>query len=203
MRVAHEERPHAVLDAEVNHFAGALVPQVAHAPLGTAADLVLGALHLLAAAGMLLAAALLFGEFAELPAALPLKGADAASGHDQRLARVGGHGGKVDFPQVNRGLHRAGSLFRRHNVYADVQLEAPVPDERTRPGILRERERQHQGWMTLAHRQDDAPFLNAYRLRGPLDGVEPFLAPGIFHAQLGVPPTQFASGFNRTKEGAQ
>ena len=49
-----------------------------------------------------------------------------------------------------------GSLFRRHNVHADVQLEAPVPDERTRPGIVRERERQHQGWVTLTHRQDDA-----------------------------------------------
>jgi len=203
VRVAHEERPDAVLDAEVNHFAGALVPQVAHAPLGTSADLVLGALQLLPTAGMLLAAALLFGELAELLAPLPLEGADAAPGHDQRLARVGGHGGEVDFPQVHRRLHRAGSLFRRHNVHADVQLEAPVPDERTRPGILGERERQHQGWVTLAHRQDDAPLLNAYRLRGPLDWVEPFLAPGIFHVHLGVLPAQFAGGFNRAEEGAQ
>ncbi len=68
------------------------------------------ALQLLPAPGVLLAAALLFGELAELPASLPLEGTDAAPGDDERLARVGRHGGEVDFSEVNRRLDVAGSL---------------------------------------------------------------------------------------------
>ena len=47
------------------------------------------------------------------------------------------------------------------------------------------------------------PFLGVLRRRVRLDGVLPFFAPRIFHAHLGVLPTQFAGGFNRAKEGAQ
>ena len=98
MRVADEERPHSLLDAEVDHLPGGLVPQVADASLGPATDFVLRALQLLPAARVLLAPALLSGELAELPASLPFERANTAPGHDQRLARVGGHGSEVDFP---------------------------------------------------------------------------------------------------------
>jgi len=92
VRIADEERADVVLNAEVDDFASRLVPQVAHAPLGTAAHFVLRALELLPTARMLRAPALFFGELAELLAALALKAADAAPGHDQGFARAGRHG---------------------------------------------------------------------------------------------------------------
>ena len=88
VRVADEERPYTVRDAEVDDFARGLVSQIAHAPFGPAAHLVLGALELLPALGMLFAAALLFGELAELLAALPLEGANAAPSHNESLAGI-------------------------------------------------------------------------------------------------------------------
>ena len=50
VRVADEERPDLVLDAEVDDLPRRLVAQVAHAPLSPAAHLVLGPLQLLPAA---------------------------------------------------------------------------------------------------------------------------------------------------------
>jgi hypothetical protein len=54
-----------------------------------------------------------------------------------------------------------------------------------------------------AHRQDDAPLLNAHRLGGPVDGIETFLAPGVLHLHLRMLPAQCARGLNRTKKGAE
>jgi hypothetical protein len=88
VRVADEEASDLVLDAKINHLAGGLMPQVAHAPLSPPAHFVLGPLQLLKASGVLLAAGLLFGDLPELPTSLPLQRADAAPGHDQRLAGV-------------------------------------------------------------------------------------------------------------------
>src|SRR5438132_4353067 len=101
VRIADEERADLVLDAEVDDFASGLVAQVAHAPLGPATHLVFRPVQLLPTARVLLAAALLSGELSELSASLPLEGADAAPGDDQRLASAGGHGGQVDLPEVN------------------------------------------------------------------------------------------------------
>src|SRR6266702_3889669 len=82
MRVADEERSHMLFDAKVNHLPGRLVPQVAHASLGSSARRVLRPLEFLPPAGMLLAPALLFGKLAELPVALPLERTDAPPGDD-------------------------------------------------------------------------------------------------------------------------
>ncbi len=131
VRVADEERPDAVLDAEVNHFTGRIVPQVADAPLGPPTYLIPGALQLPPTTGMLLAATLLFGDLPELSAALPLEGADASPGHDQCFARAGGHGGQMDFPQVNGCPHSAGTCLRLWDFHADMQLKATVPHQCT------------------------------------------------------------------------
>src|SRR5215469_16200385 len=136
VRVADEERPDLLLDAEVDHRPGGFVPQIAHAPLGPATDFVFGALELLPAPGVLLAPGLLFGELAELPASLPFEGTDAAPGHNQGFARVGGHGGQVDFSEIYGRLDRAGSRFRLGDFDTDVQLEAPVPDKSTRSSVV-------------------------------------------------------------------
>ena len=83
----------------VDFFALCLAAQVAHALLGPATQLVFRLLHLLPTARVLLAPALLSSELSELSASLPLEGADAAPGDDQRLASAGGHGGQVDLPE--------------------------------------------------------------------------------------------------------
>ena len=196
VRVADEEASDLVLDAKINHLAGGLMPQVAHAPLSPPAHFVLGPLQLLKVSGALLAARLLFGDLSELPTSLPLQRADAAPGHDQRFAGVRGHGSQVDFPEIDRCLHRAGSPFRLGNLDADVQLEAPVPDQCAGPGVFRQIERQDEGRATLAHRQEKAPFLFADGLGGPVDGVEPFLAPRILHVHFRVFFAKFAGGCN-------
>jgi hypothetical protein len=203
VRVANEERPDLILDTEGDDFAGGLVAQVAHAPLGPAAHLVLRSLQFLPTARMLFAAALLFGKLAELSASLPFEGADAAPGHHQRLAHARRDGGQVDFPQVDRRLVGAGRLFGLRDFHAHVQFKAVVPDERTGPGVFWKIERQDEGRAPFAHRQDDAPLLNAHRLGGPVDGVEAFLPPGILHAHLGMFLAESARGFNGAEQGAK
>src|SRR5690349_16180241 len=88
MGVANEERANLILDAEIDHLPDSFVPKIAHAPLDSATNLVLRPLELLPTTGVLLAAALLFGELAELFTPLPFKTADTTPGHDQGLARV-------------------------------------------------------------------------------------------------------------------
>jgi hypothetical protein len=102
VRIADEERADLVLDAEVDDGCRvALCCRVAHAPLGPATHLVFRPLQLLPTERVLLAPALLSGELSELSASLPLEGADAAPGDDERRALAGGHGGQVDLPEVN------------------------------------------------------------------------------------------------------
>jgi len=203
MRVADEERSHSVLDAEVDDRPGGLVPQVAHASLSPSADLVPGVLQFLPTTGMLLAAALLFGKLPELSVSLALERANAASGDDERRALARGHGSKVDFSEIDGCLNRPGSVFRLRDFHAHVQFKAVVPDKRTGPGVLGMGEWQDERRAALAHRQDHSPLLNAHCLRGPVDGVEALLAPGVLHPHLGMLPAQLAGRFDGAEEGAE
>ena len=202
VRVADEERPDALLDAEVDDRPRGLVPKIAHAPFTTTADLVLCSLQLLPAPGVLPAPALLFGEPSELLASLPFERADTAPGHDESPARARSHGGEVDFPQVNGGLDRAGSFFRLRYLDTNVQLKTPLPHEHAGPGVLWQMEREHERRVAFAHRQDDAPLLAVDGLGGPLDRIERLGAPGVLHAHLRVLPAQFARGLDSAEEGA-
>jgi hypothetical protein len=190
VRVADEERSHTVLDAKVDDPARGLMPEIAHAPLSPSTNLVLGPLELLEASGVLLAPAQLLGKLRELLAPLPLETTDAAPGDDERLAHSGGDSGQVDFPQVHGRLHQTGSPFRLLHFYTDVQLEAPVPDERAGSGVLGKGEGQNERRVAFAHRQNDAPLLTVDGLSGPLDWIEAILAPGILHTHLGMLPAQ-------------
>ena len=109
----------------------------------------------------------------------------------------------MDFPQVHGRLSRTGSLLRLLNFDTDMQLEAPVPHERTRPGVLRKGKRQDNRWSPFAHWQDDPSFLLVDGLSGPLDRVEALRAPGVLHAHLGMLFAELAGGFNSTKKGAE
>ena len=152
---------------------------------------------------MFCAAALLFSELPELLAPLTLERADAAPGHDQRLARVDGHSGQVDFPEVNGRLGRSGSLFRLRDFHADVQLKATVPDQSARSGVLRQGDRQDERRSPFAHRQDHPPMLTTHRLGGPVNGIEALISPGVLHAHLGMFPAQFARRLDGAEEGAE
>ena len=188
--VADEERPNPVLDAKVDDPARGLMPKIAHSPLGPSTDLVLGSLELLEASGVLLAATQLLGELPELLAALPLEAADATPGDDEGFASSRGDGCEMDFPEIDRCLHRTGCRFRLRYLDADVQLKAPVPDEGAGPGGLGKSEGQDERWVAFAHRQNDAPLLAMDGLSGPPDRVEAFLAPGIRACHLGMLPAQ-------------
>jgi hypothetical protein len=201
VRVADEERPYLVFYTKVDDLARSFVPEIAHAPLGPSARLVLRALQLLPAPGVFLAPALRLFELPELPVSLPFEAADAAPGHDQRLARTRGDGGEVDFPEINTRLSGARDRFRLGNFHADVQLEAPVPDERAGPGVVRKRDGQDKRQSPLPHRQEHTSFLLADGLGGPVDGVEALHVPGILHAHLRVFFAQCARGLDVGEEG--
>lgn len=201
VRIADEERADLMLDTEGSDLARGLVAQVAHAPLGPTADVVLRPLQLLPTARVLLAPALLSSELAELPASLPLERADTAPRDDEGLSRVGRHGSQVDLSQVNGRLGAAGSHLRLRYLEADVQLKAPVPDQRACPGVLWQDDWQYQRRVAFAHRQHDAPFLPVDGLSGPLDGVERFGVPGILRAQFWMLPAQRARCLHVGEEG--
>jgi hypothetical protein len=92
MRIADEESANMLLNAEVDHFVGALVPHVPNAPLGPATLLVFGLLQALPAPGVLFAPGLLFGEFSQLLRPLAFERTDTSPGDDQPCACVGGDG---------------------------------------------------------------------------------------------------------------
>ena len=117
------------------------------------------------------------------------------------LPVVGGDGCEMDFPQIDRCLHRTGCRFRLRYLDADVQLKAPVPDEGAGPGGLGKSEGQDERRVAFAHRQNDAPLLAVDGLSGPLDRVEAFLAPGILHAHLGMLPAQRTGRFDIGEKG--
>ncbi len=201
MWVADEERSHFLLDAKIDHAPRGFVAHVADAPLGPPTDLVLGALEFLPTTGVFGAAPLEPSDLPQLLASLPLEAANAASGDDEGLASVRGHGGEMNFPQVHGRLRRAGCFLRLLNLDADMQFKAPIPDERAGPALLWEIEGQDERWAASAHRQDGAPFLLVDGLGGPLHRVELFGAPGILHAHLRVLPAQGMSRLNIGKKG--
>src|SRR5581483_3815934 len=129
IRIANKEGSHLLLDTKVDHLTCGFVPQVTNAPLGTTTLLVFGSLKSLPAMGVFLAAPLLFGNLAQLLAALSFERADATPGDDHSLARVGGDGSQVDLAEVYGGLHRAGSLLGLWDLYTDMQFKATVPDQ--------------------------------------------------------------------------
>lgn len=136
MRITDEESSDLLLDAEIDHLARGFVPLVTNAALGTSALLVLGALQLLPAPGILGAAGLLLGNLAKVLTPLSFERADAASGDDHRLARVGGHSSQVNLAQIHRRLHVARRFCCEWDFYADMQLEAIIPDEATGSAVF-------------------------------------------------------------------
>src|SRR5207248_9823875 len=134
-------------------------------------------------------ARLLLRQFAQALMALTLQATDTSPGDNQCLSGVGADSSKVDFSQIDRRLLLARSLLSLWDFYAYMQLKAMVPDQRTRPALLRQSKRQDDGFAPFAHRQDHPTLFLADSLSRPLDRVEPLRPPRILHlhVRLGLP----------------
>ena len=201
MRIANEERSNVVLHTEVDHLASGFVPQISNAALCSSALLVLRTLQPLPTTRRLLASRLLLGNLAQLLLALSFERANATPGHDEGFAGRGGDSCKVDLAEIDGGCERAGSFCCLWSFDAHMQLKPLVPDQAARAAVFGQRNGQDQGWASFAHRQDHTPMFFAHRLRGPLDGIKAFGAPGILHLHLGMGVTKLACGLDIGKEG--
>lgn len=199
--IADEEGANLLLNAEVDDFSRGFVPQVTNTPLSSAALLILRSLQFLPATRILFAPRLRPSNLPQLLASLVFERANPASGDDHGRPGAGGHGGKVDLTKIHRRLDRARSFFCLWYLDGDMQLEAVIPDQAARPAVFKEINGQHQGRTILAHWQHHTPMLTRDGLRGPLDRIKAFGAPGILHLHLRVCLPEFVRGFDVGKEG--
>jgi len=203
MRIPDEESSNLLLNTEIDHLAGGLVPHVTDTAFSTTTLLVFGALQLLPSARIVLASGLLFRKLTQVLAPLPFEGADPSPSHDHGHCCVGGDSRQVDFPQIDGGLHRAWSFFCLLLFDTDMQLKAIVPNQATCTTVFRQVERQDQGRAPLAHWQHHTPTLTRDGLSRPFDWIEAFGAPGVFHLHLRMTLTQFARGLNGGKKSGK
>ncbi len=201
MRIADEEASNFLLNTEVDHLAGSFVSQVTNASLSSTALLVLRVLQALPAPGVLFAPGLFLSDLAQLHRSLAFERADTPPGDDHSLAGTGGDGCQVDFSEIHSRLDSSGSLLGLWHFQAHVQFIPTVPNQGTSAAILRQVERQNQGWAPLAHRQHHTTMLVRDRLRRPLNRIEEFGAIGVLHLHLGVALTQRLRRFDVGKEG--
>jgi hypothetical protein len=201
MWVANEERTNLSLLAEVDHFAGGFVTQVTNAAFCSGLDLVLGSLQLSPSARVLLASGLLLCDLAQLLASLSFERADETACHDQGLSRVRRDSCQVDFTQVNSCMNLTGCLFILRRLNTHMQLKAVVPNKTASAALFRQVKRQDKGITSFAHRQNNPPILAAHSLSRPLDWIEAFFAPWIFHLHLGMRLSKLACGLDVGKKG--
>ncbi len=201
MRIADEERSHLMLHTEVDEPSASLMAHVTNAPFRTEARLVLGALQFLPAAGILRAAGLLLGNLAEAHNSLAFEGTDTTPRDDHGLTRVGGDGGKMNFAQINSGLVLPRSIFCLRYLDADMQLKAILPDKATCTAICRKFDGQHNGFAAFAHGQHHTPMLFRDGLSRPLDRIEAFGPPRVFHLHVRMGLAKFTGRNDIGKKG--
>lgn len=109
------------------------------------------------------------------PTPLPFEAADAAPGHDEGFAGSCGDGRRVDFPEIDRRLHRAGSHFCLR--YLD-------PSRVTQSSSSRRACRPRRPWEGQATSRETGCLCSQAATTRPFSRwtaarVEPFLALGI------------------------
>jgi hypothetical protein len=201
MRIPNEERANILFLAEVDHFAGSFVTQITNAAFCSCLDLVLGSLQLSPSSRVFFASRLLFSKLAKLLGSLPLERADATTCHDQGLSRVRRDSCQVDFTQVNRCMNQSWCFFGFMRLNTDMQLKAVVPNKTASPTVFRQVKSQNKRVTAFAHGKDNPSIFMTYSLSRPLDRIEAFFSPGIFHLHLGMGLAEFACGINVGKEG--
>src|SRR5256885_15109618 len=144
MGIANEECTDLVFYTKVDHLPGRFMAQITNTPLCPSALLVFRAVQFLPATGILLATGLLFRELSKLLTALMFDGADATSSDNQGVRGRSGDSSQMDFTKIDGGLCSTWGCLRLWNFYANMQLKATIPDQRTGPAILRQIKGQHQ-----------------------------------------------------------
>jgi hypothetical protein len=144
--------------------------EVADAPLGPPTDLVLGALEFLPTTGVFGAAALEPSDLPELLASLPLEAANTASGDDEGLAGVRGHGGEVNFPRSTVACTVPGASCARGTSIRALSIQSPDSRRACRPrSSLGDRgaKREMGGLCPSARRRGPAPCGRPGRATSP------------------------------------
>jgi len=199
--ITDKERANVVFLAEVDHFAGGFVSHITNAPFCSSALLVLGSLQPLPSVRVFLALGLLFCHFAKLFRSLLFERSDTTTRNDHGLSCVCRNGCQMDFTQINRCVNRSRGFFSLRSLNTDVKLKAVVPDQATGTAVFRQIKRQSKGLISSSHWQDDTIVLLDNSLSRPLDRIEAFFSPGIFHLHLRMALAKLTCGVNIGKKG--
>ncbi len=199
--IADEERTNFLFLAKVDHFTSSFVTQITNATFCSCLDLILGSLQLSPSARVLLASGLLLCNLTQLLASLPFERPDATTCYDQGVSSIRRDGCQVDFTQINSCMNLTGCLFSLWHLNAHMQLKAVVPNKTASTTVFRQVKRQNKRDTSFAHRQDNATILTAHSLSRPLDRIEAFFSPRIFHLHLGMSLTELARGIDIGKKG--
>lgn len=181
IRVADVEARNLVVPAEVDDLPRALVTQIPDAPFGSQGIAIAGAAELLPPPGTFDAPGHLCGDGAVHLVQPPLLGANAAAGDDQAFPCTGGDGALVYLSEIDRRLGASGHRRLDFRPDGDMQLVADAVPDDLAGRWLREpfRSRQHDGFATAPHRQDDPFAIERHRLSGPHQRIEPLVLIGI------------------------
>ncbi len=185
MRVANEKTSHFLLNTEVNHLSRRLMAHSTDLTFRTPTEFVLGVLQFLPTTRILLAVGLFLADCSQAHAPVPLKTANATSCDNHRLASIGTDGCKMNFTQIDGGVHLTRSVFRLRYLETHMQLKAVLPDQGTGSGFLWHLYRQHEGLAPFAHWQYYTPAFTPHGLSRPHDRIEPLRFPRILDLWVG------------------
>src|SRR6266496_312994 len=126
---------------------------------------------------------------------------DATTGHDHGLGSRCGNRRQVNFTEVYRGLIVARSLLGWWNLNADMEFKTSVPDQPASSTVLRQINRQYEGFAPFAHWQDDPALFCADRLSRPFHRIEALRTPGISRFHFWMALAQFSGRCYSAKKG--
>ena len=203
VRITDEEAPHRMLNTKVYDLSSSCVTHISHTPGNSSADLVLSTLQVLPASRILLTSGLLLGYVAQLLIPLPLEATDTTPRDNHRLAGLSGDCCKMDLTQINGRTNRTRRLFCLWVLNTYVQFKTVLPDQGTGSGFCWHLYRQDERLAPFAHWQDQPPTLFTNGLGRPMDRIEAFRPPGVFHPHHGMGFAQLAGRVDSRKEGPE
>ncbi len=203
VRIADEEAPHLLLNTKVDDLSSSFVTHSTYTPGNSSADLVLRTLQLLPAPRILLTAGLLPGNLAQALIAVALEATDTTPRDNHRLAGLSGDCCKMYLTQINGRTNRTRRLVCLWALDTHVQFKTVLPDQGTGSGCFWQLYRQDERLAPFAHRQYNPPTLFTHGLGRPMDRIEAFCAPGVFHPHQGMGFAQLAGRVDSSQEGPE
>ncbi len=203
VRIADEEAPHRMLNTKVYDLPSRFVTHISHTPGNSSADLVLSTLQVLPAPRILQTSGLLLGNLAQPLMPLPLEATDSTPRDNHRLAGISCDCCKMYLAQINGRTNRTRRLFCLWALNTYVQFKTVLPDQGTGSGSCGHLNRQDERLPPFAHRQYYPPTLFTHGLGRPMDRIEAFRPPGVFHPHHGMGFAQFTGRVDSSKEGPE